>query len=336
MPDPEPSERPWVAPPSPSNGDGVARRVGVEIEFNGLSVTQAAETVQALFGGETAQDLPNTCDVTGTALGDFRCELDVRFAHEPSDSALMRTLRDAGASVGAAVLPIEIVCPPVPWSQGPALDRLCAALAAQGAEGTRDSLLYAYGVQLNPELPTLEPAFVLQTLRAFLMLRDRLRGEIAVDPSRRLWRFEAPFPKAYRQRILDPDYGPSLRGFIDDYVAANPTRNRELDLLPLLTFLDADRVRAALPDETIKPRPTWHYRLPNADLGDESWSIGREWARWVMVERLAAAPRLMDRIGSDLMAGEGPGGDHVPARAFETEAGQRIVAALAGDPDERR
>lgn len=311
------------------------RRVGVEIEFNGLSVKDAAAIVQALFGGSVVEHVPNTCDVEGTALGDFRCELDVRFAHQPTENPLAGKLRDAGARLGAAVLPIEIVCPPLPFSQGGELDRLCGALVAAGAEGTRDNPLYAYGIQLNPELPTLDPSIIIDTLRAFLMLRDWLRGEIAVDTSRRLWHFEAPFPDAYRAKVLDPDYAPSLECFIDDYLEANPTRNREVDLLPLLAHLDADRVRAALPEESIKPRPTWHYRLPNADLGKEGWSIGREWARWVMVERLAAAPQLMARIRSDLMEDDGTGGCRVRAEAFETEAGRRIIAALVGDVGER-
>ena len=38
--------------------------------------------------------------------------------------------------------------------------------------------------------------------------------------------------------MLDAGYGPDLGALIDDYLAANPTRNRALDLLPLFAELD--------------------------------------------------------------------------------------------------
>ena len=74
---------------------------------------------------------------------------------------------------------------------------------------------------------------------------------------------------------------------IDDYIAFNPTRNRDLDLLPLLAFIDEAEVRRQLPDEKINPRPTFHYRLPDMQLGDPDWGLASEWNRWVLVERLA-------------------------------------------------
>ncbi|MEM6354465.1 MAG: amidoligase family protein, partial [Pseudomonadota bacterium] len=76
---------------------------------------------------------------------------------------------------------------------------------------------------------------------------------------------------------------------------ANPTRNRPLDLLPILADLDADRVRAALPSEKIKPRPAYHYRLPDCRIDDAAWSPRDEWLRWLAVERLAANSALLER-----------------------------------------
>ena len=40
-------------------------------------------------------------------------------------------------------------------------------------------------------------------------------------------------------------------------------------------------------DPRVKSRPTYHYRLPDADLSDPSWTAVTEWNRWVGVERLA-------------------------------------------------
>ena len=53
--------------------------------------------------------------------------------------------------------------------------------------------------------------------------------------------------------MLDPDYWPDLTGLTEDYLAVNPTRRRALDLLPLLTPFDQERVRSVLPREKIEP-----------------------------------------------------------------------------------
>jgi hypothetical protein len=93
--------------------------------------------------------------------------------------------------------------------------------------------------------------------------------------------------------VLAPGYAPDQAGLIDNYLHANPTRNRELDMLPLFAWIDEDRVRSCVPDARIKARPTFHYRLPDARIGDPGWSLALEWNRWCVVERLAAdAERL--------------------------------------------
>ncbi len=90
------------------------------------------------------------------------------------------------------------------------------------------------------------------------------------------------------QRVLDPDYWPDLPNLTDDYLAANPTRRRALDLLPLLAHFDEERVRSVLPHEKIGSRPVFHYRLPRAHLSDPAWSIMPDWEHWLLVERLAS------------------------------------------------
>jgi hypothetical protein len=293
----------WTAPPRETNAEGRSRRVGVEIEFNDLPIRDAAAVVQRLFGGEVRAGAGSDLIVEGTTLGDFTCEIDLAVAHKRAEDATLEKLRDVAVRVGAQIAPLEIVCPPVAWDEAHALDALARAMVRAGAQGTHAHPLYAFGVQLNPELPSLETGQILRTFQAFLLLEDWLRQSIAIDPSRRIWRFEAPFPHGYRAAVLDPGYAPDRARFIDDYLEANPTRNRSLDLLPLLTFLDEDRLRAALPDETIKARPTWHYRLPNSALEASDTPIGLEWDRWVMVERLAENPALMNearRIDAEL------------------------------------
>jgi hypothetical protein len=96
-----------------------------------------------------------------------------------------------------------------------------------------------------------------------------------------------------------------MAAFIDDYLAFNPTRNRDLDLLPLLHYFDETRVRAVLPNEKINGRPTFHYRLPDARLSDPGWSIAPDWNRWVCVERLAADRERLDAFGAAFLSFEG-------------------------------
>jgi hypothetical protein len=74
--------------------------------------------------------------------------------------------------------------------------------------------------------------------------------------------------------VLAPGYRPDLAGLAGDYLAANPTRDRGLDLLPVLLHLDPARVRAALPREKVGARPALHYRLPRARVGEPGWGIG--------------------------------------------------------------
>lgn len=282
----------WIAPPRLRRADGRIRRLGVELEFADLDAPTAADALVRVFGGRQVRISDYRIRVEDTELGEFLVELDFKWAHEgdPEDP-FRRTLGE----LGSAVLPMEIVCPPIPLDQAHRLEALREELRLAGASGTFDSPFYALGAQLNPELPSLEPDYIVSALRAFILLRDWLRDEIHVAPSRRLWFFAAPFPTRYCAKVLDPGYAPDRSEMIDDYLRRNATRNREVDLLPLFAHLDEPRVRRVLPHETIKPRPTWHYRLPNALIDEREWTIGLEWNRWAMVERLAERPDLIVR-----------------------------------------
>jgi hypothetical protein len=138
-----------------------------------------------------------------------------------------------------------------------------------------------------------------------VLLDAWLRRQAAPDPTREMLGFADPFPPDYVRRLVAPDYRPDIARFIDDYLAANPTRNRDLDMLPLLLHLDEDRVRAALPNEKIRGRPTFHYRLPDARVSDPGWSIAPDWNRWVAVERLAADQERLETLGLTYLAYEG-------------------------------
>ncbi len=292
-----------AAPPFTENWQGEPRHVGVEIEFATVSPRQAAACVQEIFGGELAALTPHRIQVTGTSHGDFLVELDSQYIHRlesPDESPILAAEVDEwlrwfqsalGEIVGelaATVIPCEIVCPPLRLEDMHLLDATIDALNRRGAAGTRENPLYAFGAQLNPDIARKEAEYITSILKAYVLLSPWLREVIAVDMTRRVFAFADPFPKAYIRRITATDYWPGFEQLIDDYLWHNPTRNRELDLLPLFAWLDAPRVRASVTDPRVKSRPTFHYRLPDANFGIPDWTITREWNRWVEVERLAA------------------------------------------------
>ena len=296
------------APPETRTRAGDTRRVGIEIEFATITAADGARIVQGMFGGTIAEEDAHRFHIEGTDLGDFTCELDTQHAHKPYGatgemSDFQTEMRRLFGEISSLVMPCEIVCPPVAWGAIGRIEALVQALSAAGAVGTRASPFYAFGVQLNPELAdTGDTDAITATLKAYLLLSGWLRGVMGLDLTRRAVSFADPFPKPYVARVLAADYWPDQAALIDDYLAANPTRNRELDCLPLFTHLDPDRVGAVLQDGRIKARPTWHYRLPDANLGEPDWSLCLEWNRWVVVERLAADRALLGRMAAAYVA----------------------------------
>jgi hypothetical protein len=291
-----------MPPPQTLGPGGSPRRIGVEVEFSNIDCRSAAELVRKTFGGDVLEEDPYRFRVVASMLGDFTVELDMRHAHPQKSTpekrhvldALQAEFRAAVGEVASLWLPVEIISPPVALERLPELDRITEELRRAGAHGTDDGLLYAFATQLNPEAPSCDAKVILACLKAFLILADRLRADAARDIKRRLLPFADPMPRAYARKVIDLAYQPSLEQLIDEYIEANPTRNRELDMLPLFTTLDPERVRRQIRSPLVKPRPTFHYRLPDTRLSDPEWGLITEWNRWVQVEWLAADPERLD------------------------------------------
>ncbi|MBI1181149.1 MAG: hypothetical protein GC201_11375 [Alphaproteobacteria bacterium] len=307
-------------PPRPETAGGAPRRVGVEIEFTGIEERGAAELVCALYGGRVVETDPHRFLVRDTALGDFTVELDASATHASGDGdgglfdKLEEAARRALGDVARTVLPCEISCPPIPWSRLGALDDLIEELRGHGAQGTRESIAYAFGLQLNPEAADMSADWILAAMRAYLLLSEGLRAAMRIDPTRRVFAFAQRFSEPYVGLVLDPAYAPSLPRLMDDYLEHNPSRNRELDMLPLFAEIDPDRVARAVRSDSVKPRPTFHYRLPNCDLQDPDWGLALEWNRWVAVEALAEDREALGWAVADWFAHRFRGaGDDWPA-----------------------
>jgi hypothetical protein len=307
IPTPPQGHEDFDLPPILATEDGRPRAVGIEVEFAGLSAEQAAAVIQEAMGGTIEQDDPHAFHVRGTALGDIEVEIDSRLLHPTKTRHNL--IAEVGSRVatwlGAAtshVIPCELVTAPLPMTRIHEFDRAVDALRRAGARGTQDGALYAFGLHFNPQAPGSTVGAILPVLKSFVLLNGWLRRQVVPDATRNLLGFADPFPADYARCIAEPAYAPDLGTFIDDYLARNPTRNRDLDLLPLLTHLDEARVRAVLPHEKIGARPTFHYRLPDARVSDPGWSIAPDWNRWVAVERVAADPDRLERLGAAYLA----------------------------------
>ncbi|WP_457089307.1 amidoligase family protein [Microvirga sp. P5_D2] len=299
----------FALPPFLHNEHGALRTVGVEIEFVGPSAEQTIQALQEALGGRLIEVDPHAFVLKESAIGDLSVELDSRILHPGKGAGGSRgVLPKIAALFGFAaryLVPCELVTAPTPIDRLQELDSILDILRRIGAKGTQDAPFYAFGLHFNPEIPRQDAETLTAFMKSFVLLNPWLRREVSPDRTRDLLGFADPFPTDYVRKIVAPDYWPDIARFTDDYLEANPTRNRDLDCLPLLHHFDAPRVRQVLPNEKINGRPTFHYRLPDARVSDPGWSIAPDWNRWVCVERLAADREKLDAAGIAYLAFKG-------------------------------
>lgn len=285
------------SPPWLKNTDGNTRRVGVELEVSGLELDQFASLVAGQLDLTIEQDGRYVRSLKGDDAGDWTVELDYdlikKLGREELDDKTFsdkvnRSSEELLAWAAKALVPVEIISPPLPMERLNEVEGLIQFLRDKGAKGTADSPINAFGMQLNPELASHEAHHILCCLKAFMCLYDWLYHRANINLTRRFTSYVDPFPTSYIRKIIKTDYWPELDELIDDYLQDNPTRNRALDMLPLFKFLDEKRLLNTTDDELIKSRPTFHYRLPDCDIDNPSWGIYIAWNDWVEVERLAA------------------------------------------------
>ena len=275
-------------PPCTTNAAGELRRVGVEIEMNGLSLESLARTVADLLDLSTTSNGRYERTLHGDPAGEWEVEVDFRLLKQWGRDEQKNAAEDALKWLAEPLVPLELVSPPLPLDRLDDVERIISALRDAGAKGTSDAITNAFGMQLNPEIPAEDAETVLRYLRAYLCLQDWLFERAHVNLARRATPYVDPLPIAYARRVVDLAYAPDLATLIDDYLDANPTRNRALDLMPLFAHLDEPRVRRATDDPLIKARPTFHYRLPNSEIHRPDWHFADAWNDWLEVERLAA------------------------------------------------
>jgi len=286
------------------------RHLGIEIEFSGVDPDRVLQSIQEIYGGTIKQKSVFEQQVIDSRVGDFTLELDAQLLKQLVDSdSEQGSLKAFGEnllkSAAEQLVPWEVVTPPLPMSELADCERLISSLREQGALGTRHAVRYAFGLHLNPELPDLRATTIVSFLQAYLCLYDWVLEQEKVDLVRRMTPYIDHFPNEYIDLVIDAGYykkqelsdnDTHSQPWIDDYLAYNPTRNRGLDCLPLIGHLNKERVQSLPEKELIKPRPTFHYRLPNSDIDNPDWNLSYPWELWLVVEKLANNRAALDRF----------------------------------------
>lgn len=292
-------------PPQLRDQSGAMRRVGFEFEVGNLGVQKMAEALAQRLGGHLISLSSFQALIEDSELGKLKIERDTRLL---TSLAYRDWLSSLGVdfspgsegerwernvdSLSRQLIPCEIITEPLPMTELASLHRLLTIIEDMEGQGTQHSIYYAFGLHMNPSIPSAESRSLLAYLQSFLLLSDWIIEDAGTDFSRRFFtKYIDPFPKPYAELVLQPDYHPDLARLMGDYLAFNPTRNRGLDMLPIFHYLDSERVLASVRESEkslIKPRPAFHYRLPDCRVGEPGWNLEDEWNRWQLVEVLAA------------------------------------------------
>lgn len=301
---------PFEQPPLTRRADGGPRRIGIEIEFGGLRPEAILAAIQAAIGGRVERRSQVAYRIHDTDVGKLELELDFLLLQKAAEAQgqigdLPEWIMEVSTwtaewleRIVSQVVPWEIVTAPIPMTDMHRLEPLVTTLREAGALGTRHAPHFAFGVHLNPEMPDLTADSLTRYLKAYLCLKDWLRERSRLDLLRVLSPYISDFEAGYVRKVVVPSYQPDHDALIDDYLEWNPTRNRSLDMLPVLAEVDAERVLRKVDDPLIKARPALHYRLPNCEIDEPTWRLEPLWNDWLEVERLAADPERLERMGA--------------------------------------
>ncbi len=296
----------FMSLPDSSNYEGKKRRVGIEVEYAKLSIDDCAKLVVKQFGGRLNKVSHVCTKICDTKYGEFIVELDadwIKHLQEYGNNSytqleVFNSIKEWVNSIAESFVPFELVTPPIPVNHLAELEILRENMRKYSATGTEAELHNAFGVHFNPEVKSFDKTYILRILQSFLLLYPWLVNQLQVDLLRRILTYIDPFSEEYLKCLLQENYEThsQLSDIVNDYVEYNPTRNRALDMLPLFSYLKYDSVKKANDQHLIKPRPTFHYRLPNCDIDTPEWRLSHGWNSWVLVESMAHKNILKNMI----------------------------------------
>lgn len=134
-------------------------------------------------------------------------------------------------------------------------------------------------------------------MQAYALIEPWLRSGEPMTAARRMLPFTDPWPRSLRRDLIE--HAPETAEFaalIDLYLEHAPSRNFGLDMLPLWRHLDSPRVSAVIGDTAPAARPTYHFRLPTSRIDEPGWKVSDEWAKWQLVEDIAADRHQLDQL----------------------------------------
>ena len=134
-------------PPRVDRDDGNLRVVGFEPEFSGISLDEAAEAVESALEGKRESESSVEQVIKTHPFGEFIIELDREFLKRKASETCrgeeggewLEQLSEAAA----LIVPVEVVCPPIPLTGLSALTPMVDGLREAGAVGTEESVIAA-------------------------------------------------------------------------------------------------------------------------------------------------------------------------------------------------
>ena len=257
--------------------------------------------VRKVFGGEHVVHSTFVHSVRGTAFGTFSVEMDTTVLKDKTYEKPLRAigisprrwdvkrLEQAILGTFATVVPAEVATPPLPVTELAPLDDLRRRLRDSGAGHAgrvAQCLRAAHQPGDRVGRPGVPPVGSARVRAAVPVAEDAHRGGLrpagqpvhqpvpaglrAADPL-------AGLPRDARQpdqRLPRPQPDPQ-----------SPARHDAGAGVPRARAASRTASRSA---HLVKPRPAFHYRLPNCMVDEPHWTVAREWNTWVAVERLAA------------------------------------------------
>ena len=294
---------------------GRIRKVGFELEYAGVDLEKSSEILQGLISGTLDSKDTFSHTLKSEKFGEFVVEIDADLLKEGkykdylaalgievNGLSFENKLDEVIKDIASTVVPCEIVTPPLPMDNMQIVEDIVKVLRREKAKGASESVLYAFGLHMNPELATDKPDYLLNHIKAFTVLYDWISAESEVDLTRRLTPYIKPYPAEYIELILADDYHPDIDNLIDDYMAIVGSRNHALDMLPAFAEIDEEKVmNEASEAHLVKPRPAFHYRLANCLIDREDWQVADEWQYWLRVEELAYDRKTLDKLSHDYL-----------------------------------
>lgn len=302
------------------NAKGELRKVGFELEYADVNIEESVRIIQEVYGGKEQAEHRFSRKVVGTRIGDFSVKIDLKLLNEKTykepldklninlqdikigEDTLEDEVEEVLERVVNKVIPYEITTPPLPATELWEFEKLRQALYEHHAKGTDAFITNAFATHINPEVPATDAATILRYLRAFLLLYPWLLKKGETDFARRMTAFINPYPTEYIELVLPSSYQPDMDSLIEDYHQLNPDRNRPLDMYPFFAAVRPDKINSYTDLGNVKPRETFHYRLPNSWVSKPDWTLAQEWNNWVTIEELANDPERLEQMSRQYLA----------------------------------